>query len=1049
MTYIDVAQIKPVEVVKEAKLQSVRVGQSFTLNRATGEYYVAQIYESTKTGDIVITRLNSYGIMMGHMILRGFGHGSNIDIEKENGNTYLWVEAEPAPDSDGVQFGNQLARILYMDGSEIFAKSVKKYNVLPTHKKLSPSIDQERDILSVRSVYNGSDHYTTFSLSKVKSGIFTPINQFSCKLSGYHQGHSVCDGYTYIWQGNPVTGIGAKSNAQVHCYTQSGDRIYTRDLSLAQDRYYKEPEGIKVFKDTNKIDMYLGLATGNEGDRRYNIFKFTKYTPTSDKLSLSTTISLVNVNDGANGQTGPQGPPGADGTSVNIKGEKPSIQDLPHNAQIGDGWLVQGDLYIWDGSQWINAGQIQGPPGPPGPQGQQGKPGADGKPGINGQDGRPGQDAYSVTILSTGGTIFKNGQGSSTLTVKVFKGTTEVDPQGTQYTYSWKKYTQGSQDNWSATGKTITIDHNHVDGVTVFRVDVGNVAMGQVTMADINDVIASDTEPTYKVEGTLWYNKRDGKTYVWSNGKWEITIVPEIIGGTNKVLDSLFNKTNNTDKVVVDRDFLTPQGRNTIKIDVQGLTSSTWTNWESAKIPLVQGQKFSYQCKAYVPSAGQNMDDWIALEVVYYTSDGVRIDTNLIAIPTDLKDKWVHVKKENQVCSSPQVAYCKFLMWVAKNGKVWFGEPQFEYGTVCTDYKPAPEDMEELANELSTSISHIEQKVTDDAIINTVMGSTEISTVLDNKANIEDLNGLVNEESLDGKINNLKNYIDHQIGGIDMSPYVNKTDFQQTMKDFKFLFTQGGGVNLLKDSIGFALTHEAWIFSDTKTVIPTNNANIETLGFNSGWKFSNIDQGYPWIEQTVNLNPNKKYTISFFLKKEAGVAFRFETFHIDGSNRKDYDVPRDNGYNYEYVYFTITPNTSKLKIRIVQATAESTNKNGGTIITGLMLNQGEIPFAWQSYPTEVYNANVKFDINGINVNRTDEKGRVVGRTAMTPREFAGYYLNPETGQLERVFALNEDYTVTKKVIAKEEINVGSLKVVYVNGAGRKGVAFIPLADPMA
>lgn len=1048
MTYIDVAQIKPVEVVKEAKLQSVRVGQSFTLNRATGEYYVAQIYESTKTGDIVITRLNSYGIMMGHMILRGFGHGSNIDIERENGNTYLWVEAEPTPDSDGVQFGNQLARILYMDGSEVFAKSVKKYNVLPTHKKLSPSIDQERDILSVRSVYNGSDHYTTFSLSKVKSGIFTPINQFSCKLSGYHQGHSVCDGYTYIWQGNPVTGIGAKSNAQVHCYTQSGDRIYTRDLSLAQDRYYKEPEGIKVFKDTNKIDMYLGLATGNEGDRRYNIFKFTKYTPTSDKLSLSTTISLVNVNDGANGQTGPQGPPGADGTSVNIKGEKPSIQDLPHNAQIGDGWLVKGDLYIWDGSHWINAGHIQGPPGPQGPQGPQGNPGADGKPGINGQDGRPGQDAYSVTILSTGGTIFKNGQGSSTLTVKVFKGTTEVDPQGTQYTYSWKKYTQGSQDNWSATGKTITIDHNHVDGVTVFRVDVGNVAMGQVTMADINDVIASDTEPTYKVEGTLWYNKQDGKTYVWSNGKWEITIVPEIIGGTNKVLDSLFNKFTNQNFITVDRDFLTPQGRNTIKMDVQGLVSDGFNRWGSDYIPVTPGDKISYQCKTYIPSNNPHLDKLIGVEVFFYNKEKVRIGQSSIHVPQDLKDKWLHIKKENITINDPNTAYCALITWVQQNGKVWFGEPQLEFGTVCTDYKPAPEDMEELANELSTSISHIEQKVTDDAIINTVMGSTEISTVLDNKANIEDLNGLVNEESLDGKINNLKNYIDHQIGGIDMTPYVNKTDFQQTMKDFKFLFTQGGGINLLKDSIGFALTHEVWDISGGWRLNGSSVANsqIEALGFASGIRVFNASKT-TFLRQNVKVTPGKSYTISGFIKKSANNWCCIKIYKpsptTDADLLKSFYFVEGQSYNYEYFYFDFPMDKSEICISI------EGKMNAEVIITGLMFNQGVIPFAWQSHPTEVYNANVKFDIGGINVNRTDEKGRVVGRTAMTPREFAGYYLNPETGQLERVFALNEDYTVTKKVIAKEEINVGSLKVVYVNGAGRKGVAFIPLADPMA
>ena len=58
---------------------------------------------------------------------------------------------------------------------------------------------------------------------------------------------------------------------------------------------------------------------------------------------------------------------GTDGTSVNIIGSVDTVNDLPTSGVTnGDGYLVDGDLYVWDGSAWVNAGNIQGPQGIPG-----------------------------------------------------------------------------------------------------------------------------------------------------------------------------------------------------------------------------------------------------------------------------------------------------------------------------------------------------------------------------------------------------------------------------------------------------------------------------------------------------------------------------------------------------------------------------------------------------------------------------------------------------------------------------------------------------------
>lgn len=54
---------------------------------------------------------------------------------------------------------------------------------------------------------------------------------------------------------------------------------------------------------------------------------------------------------------------GADGTSVNIKGELNNIEELPTVANNGDGYIVNGNLWVYTDNNWINAGAIKGPQG--------------------------------------------------------------------------------------------------------------------------------------------------------------------------------------------------------------------------------------------------------------------------------------------------------------------------------------------------------------------------------------------------------------------------------------------------------------------------------------------------------------------------------------------------------------------------------------------------------------------------------------------------------------------------------------------------------------
>lgn len=78
--------------------------------------------------------------------------------------------------------------------------------------------------------------------------------------------------------------------------------------------------------------------------------------------------------EGPEGPQGPQGPKGDPGSGVAILGSFDSYEDLiaAHEAgtlpgnnppKEGDGYMIQGELYVWDGDSWVNCGNIKGEPG--------------------------------------------------------------------------------------------------------------------------------------------------------------------------------------------------------------------------------------------------------------------------------------------------------------------------------------------------------------------------------------------------------------------------------------------------------------------------------------------------------------------------------------------------------------------------------------------------------------------------------------------------------------------------------------------------------------
>ena len=152
------------------------------------------------------------------------------------------------------------------------------------------------------------------------------------------------------------------------------------------------------------------------------------------------------------GDTGPAGPigdTGATGVGLTIKGSYNSYEELivehPEGSD-GDGYLVNGSLYVWNGNSWENVGNIKGDTGDVGPKGDTG---AKGDTGVKGDTG----DAFT----------FEDFTPEQLASLKGPKGNTGDTGK------------TGSKGDTGASGFSPTVNVNHEDGEIIITSEEGSV----------------------------------------------------------------------------------------------------------------------------------------------------------------------------------------------------------------------------------------------------------------------------------------------------------------------------------------------------------------------------------------------------------------------------------------------------------------------------------------------------------------------------------------------------------------------------------------------
>lgn len=359
-----------------------------------------------------------------------------------------------------------------------------------------------------------------------------------------------------------------------------------------------------------------------------------------------------------------------------------------------------------------------------------------------------------------------------------------------------------------------------------------------------------------------------------------------------------------------------------------------------------------------------------------------------------------------------------------------------------------PEEVKDLpwgedGSNLADWVAQAEQKISSDAIINTVLGSEDFTGIFDKKANTEDLNNLASYDDLDAMQAEYERLLKEGIAGIDFSPYVTNTELEQLKDSFTFSVQQAGGVNMLKNSLGFSGT-DFWQASSG--IDTTQNDQLAKLGFGSGFMINRVQNAT--IKQAIELPEAKQglqYALSFYMNVatfgdttglQCGAHIYEEGVlkYTVGVTDATQGIPSDY-HLYKLVFEPESPNTV-IELFVTNG-AQAT-----VIISGVMYNIGNIALKWQPYPSEIYNTNVKIDINGITVknNQTD------GYTMITPQEFSGYAR--VNGEMERIFTLNGQVTEVKMLKAEKRITMEPISVFAMNSKETNtiGWAFVASGD---
>lgn len=532
------------------------------------------------------------------------------------------------------------------------------------------------------------------------------------------------------------------------------------------------------------------------------------------------------------------------------------------------------------------------------------------------------------------------------------------------------------------------------------------------------------------------------------------------IGARNVIRNSTFNKTDINGNLVswtnvnalwtlADTPESDKPNSNILRATASGNTTNPLYSLYSNYFNVKKGDIWTVTLDLKVGSFS-GWDTKIPFILEFYDSTGTKVESKNVS-NTDLKlttmtDNTWYRPSFTYTVTTTGVMTGRIRPLLYRNGDLYIREVQAERGTKSTDYKEAVEDSQEQIAIVEARVSDIEQSTSPEAIVTTLTQSTQYAMDLSSKADAESLGNYATSDELNEAVDSINSNTDQKIANIDFAPYAQKSDLSQTVTDITAKFQSSGGINIVKNSVGYSGT-SFWNLTDTMSTV--QNDELSQLGFGSGWFSPLGTTGY--IEQNVFTTVGQVYTLSIYVKKtvdNTSSAWAGMDLYDQLNNKVTFvgfgNGQPSNGFKKLVYSFTATTPTHKLRV--------TCGANAEAIISGIILNVGDIPLQWSMAAGEIYNTNIKMDANGIQVSHYDN-GVVQSKTVMTPDNFAGFYDNNGDGvidetpnSIDEVFRMDRDEFVMKKTRAKEEITMGTVKIVKIASTSKNGWAFVSNLD---
>lgn len=290
------------QLIRDKELHNGTVMQSFAIDDVNQNIYVLQLMaggqqlpgedkpvsgsQRDKNGDLTLTQLDLQGNKLGHMFLKGFGHGVQMGVEIDGDTTYLWTETDAVTEGKS-GWGTQLARFSFENGKILTPDSaeMEKHQLIEGVDRTTVNIDQANGLLTMRYRQDGIFRFGVYELEKVKRKEYIPIADVKQPSLGTFQGFASYGGYLYLLEGNAYSSSGPiEGNTYITAVNlTSGDVVDKQLITSGADLTFREPEGMAIRipnpKHPQKAELCFGFASSYTPLRLANVLSIDRLLP--------------------------------------------------------------------------------------------------------------------------------------------------------------------------------------------------------------------------------------------------------------------------------------------------------------------------------------------------------------------------------------------------------------------------------------------------------------------------------------------------------------------------------------------------------------------------------------------------------------------------------------------------------------------------------------------------------------------------------------------------------------------------------------------------